>query len=63
MKCPNDYCGGMLSVHNTDLSSEYYCLDGCGYEERVTWQAPVKTKRQIFNQPSAPRQKKVQRDR
>jgi hypothetical protein len=71
MKCPNardengGYCPSTfpLEVHNTDQYSTYYC-QGCGYEEKVVWPTPVKTKRQIFNEPSSPRRKKVvRRDR
>lgn len=63
MKCPNDYCGGLLHAHNTELWTEYYCLDGCGYEERVTWEAPVKVKKPTFDEPTPPRRKKTQRER
>lgn len=70
MKCPNTepangaYCPSTapMITHDTDQYSTYYCMD-CGFEDKVVWPTPVKTKRQFFNEPGARRRKKVQRDR
>lgn len=40
MKCPNDFCNGVLEVHETDYGIESYCLDGCGYEEKIKYDKP-----------------------
>lgn len=64
MKCPNthpdnnSYCPseGHMNGHDTDCYSTFYC-ESCGYEEKVTWPAPVKVQREKFNSPTPPRNK------
>jgi hypothetical protein len=36
MKCPNEYCGGVVHEHVADDgSATRYCVDGCGYYEEL----------------------------
>jgi hypothetical protein len=36
MKCPNDYCAGVVEEHvNSVGGGSRYCLDGCGYYEEL----------------------------
>lgn len=45
-----------MNGHDTDCYSTFYC-ESCGYEEKVTWPAPVKVQREKFNSPTPPRNK------
>lgn len=63
MRCPRDYCGGVLEVHNQDFHSDYYCLDGCGYEERVRWETKAESPKNKERQEPAPARKKINKGR
>lgn len=58
MKCPNEYCGGLVyEFVNSSGGGSRYCLDGCGFYEELP-DGTFKMKRARPEPPAVRRQKK-----